>query len=80
MDGPVLVECLTDPLEPPMPPKATKAEMKHLGKSLLGGERDRARIALTMTRQAMDEALFPASDFGVLPRAAETITGSKKKD
>ena len=80
LDGPVLVECLTDPLEPPMPPKATKAEMKHLAQSLLGGERDRVRIALTMARQAMDEALFPSSDFGVLPRAAETITGSKKKD
>ncbi|MGH9605932.1 MAG: thiamine pyrophosphate-dependent enzyme [Terracidiphilus sp.] len=79
MDGPVLVECLTDPLEPPMPPKATKAEMKHFGQSLLGGERDRARIGLTMARQAMDEALFPASDFGVLPRAAEAITGSKKR-
>lgn len=80
MDGPVLVECLTDPLEPPMPPKATKAEMKHLAQSLIGGERDRARISLTMARQALDEALFPASDFGVLPRAAETLTGSKKKD
>lgn len=80
MDGPVLVECITDPLEPPMPPKATKAEMKHLAESLLGGERDRARISLTMARQAMDEALFPASDFGVLPRAAEAITGSRKKD
>lgn len=80
MDGPVLVECLTDPLEPPMPPKATKAEMKHLAQSLLGGERDRARIALTMTRQAMDESLYPASDYGVLPRAVEALTGSKKKD
>ncbi len=80
MDGPVLVECLTDPLEPPMPPKATKAEMKHFAQSLLGGERDRARISLTMARQAADEALFPASDFGVLPRAAKAITGSKKKD
>ena len=80
MDGPVLVECLTDPLEPPMPPKATKAEMKHLAESLLEGERDRARISLTIGRQAMDETLFPASDYGVLPRAAEAITGSKKKD
>lgn len=80
MDGPVLVECITDPLEPPMPPKATKAEMKHFAESLLGGERDRGRISLTMARQAMDEALFPASDFGVLPRIAEAITASKKKD
>jgi hypothetical protein len=44
MDGPVVIECVTDPLEPPMPPKATKAEMKHLASALTGGERDRARI------------------------------------
>jgi len=33
-----------------------------------------------MPRKAADEALHPASDFGVLPRAAEAISGSKKKD
>lgn len=80
LDGPVLVECLTDPEEPPMPPKATKAEMKHFTESLVRGERDRKRISLTVARQAMDEALFPASDFGVLPRASEALTGLKKKD
>jgi pyruvate dehydrogenase (quinone) len=79
-DGPALVECVTDPLEPPMPPKATKAEMKHFAQALASGERDRARISLTMARQAMDEALFPASDFGVVPRAIETLTGTRKKD
>lgn len=79
-DGPALVECVTDPLEPPMPPKATGAEMKHFAQALASGERDRVRISLTMARQAMDEALFPASDFGVLPRAAEAVTGKKKKD
>ena len=79
MDGPVLIECVTDPLEPPMPPKATKAEMKHFAEALARGERDRAMISLTMGRQALDEALFPASDFGVLGRAKELVTGSKKK-
>ena len=80
MDGPVVIECLTDPLEPPMPPKATKAEMKHLTQSLARGERDRARIALTIGREAMDEALFPASDYGVLARLKDAVTGSKKED
>jgi pyruvate dehydrogenase (quinone)/pyruvate oxidase len=80
MDGPVLVECLTDPLEPPMPPKATKTEMKHFAEALARGERDRVRISLTMARYAMDEALFPASDFGVLPRVGNAVTESKKKD
>ena len=81
MDGPALIECVTDPNEPPMPPKATKAEMKHLAQALVRGERDRARISLTIGRQAMDEALFPASDYGVLGRAKEKVTaGSKNGD
>jgi hypothetical protein len=63
-----------------MPPKATKAEMKHLAEALARGERDGPRISLTIARQAMDEALFPASDYGVLPRAAKAVTGSKKKE
>ncbi len=78
-DGPVVIECLTDPNEPPMPPKATKAEMKHLAQALARGERDRARISLTIGRQAMDEFLFPASDYGAAARTAEQITGRDKK-
>ncbi len=79
VDGPVVIECITDPMEPPMPPKATKAEMKHLAQALARGERDRGRISLTIGRQAMDEFLFPASDYGAIPRAAEKITGKDKK-
>jgi len=78
-DGPVVVECITDPNEPPMPPKATKAEMKHLAQALARGERDRGRISLTIGRQAMDEFLFPASDYGAVARAAEKVTGRDKK-
>jgi pyruvate dehydrogenase (quinone)/pyruvate oxidase len=80
MDGPVVIECVTDPLEPPMPPKATKAEMKHLAQSLARGERDRGPIALTIGRQAMDEVLFPASDYGALARARDKVSGSKKEE
>jgi pyruvate dehydrogenase (quinone) len=80
MDGPVLIECITDPNEPPMPPKATKDEMKKLAKALVRGERDRGRISLTIGRQAMDEALFPASDYGAAARAAEKIAGKGKKE
>ncbi len=80
MDGPVVVECVTDPNEPPMPPKTTKAEMKHLAEALVRGERDRARISLTIGRQAMDEALFPASDYGALPRIKQKLTPSGKKE
>jgi pyruvate dehydrogenase (quinone)/pyruvate oxidase len=80
MDGPVVIECITDPNEPPMPPKATKDEMKKLAKALVRGERDRGRISLTIGRQAMDEALFPASDYGAAARAAQKITGKGKKE
>lgn len=80
MDGPVVIECVTDPNEPPMPPKATKKEMKLLTEALARGERDRARIGLTIGRQALDEMLFPASDYGVLPRAAKALTGNKKEE
>lgn len=80
MDGPVVIQCDTDPNEPPMPPKATKAEMKHLAEALVRGERDRGRIALTMGRQAMDEVLFPASDYGVPARAGKKLTGKKDGD
>jgi pyruvate dehydrogenase (quinone) len=74
-DGPVVVECITDPNEPPMPPKATKREMKHLSEALAGGERDRGRISLTIARQAMDESLFPASDYGALARVKDKLFG-----
>jgi hypothetical protein len=76
----VVIECITDPDEPPMPPKATKAEMKHLTEALTRGERDRGRISLTIARQAMDEALFPASDYGGLARVKDNLFGGKKED
>ena len=75
MDGPVVIQCDTDPNEPPMPPKVTKSEMKHLAEALVRGERDRGRISLTIGRQAMDEVLFPASDYGVPARVGKKISG-----
>jgi pyruvate dehydrogenase (quinone)/pyruvate oxidase len=78
LDGPVVIECITDPNEPPMPPQVTRAETKHLAEALLRGERDRGRISLTMGRQAMDEALFPSSSYGAAGRLKEIITGKKE--
>lgn len=80
MDGPVVIQCDVDPNEPPMPPKATKSEMKHLAEALVRGERDRGRISLTIGRQAMDEVLFPASDYGLPARAAKKLSIKDKKD
>jgi pyruvate dehydrogenase (quinone)/pyruvate oxidase len=74
VDGPVVIQCDTDPNEPPMPPKATSGEIKHLAEALVRGERDRERIALTIGRQAMDEVLFPASDYGAPARLGKKLT------
>jgi thiamine pyrophosphate-dependent acetolactate synthase large subunit-like protein len=39
IDGPVVIQCDADPNEPPMPPKATKGEMKHLAEALMRGDK-----------------------------------------
>ena len=45
--GPVLVEAVVDPLEPPMPPKVTRDQAMKFAESLLRGEPNREKIALT---------------------------------
>jgi pyruvate dehydrogenase (quinone)/pyruvate oxidase len=47
IDGPVVVQAVTDPFEPPMPPKVTPDQALKLGKALLRGEPNRKQIALT---------------------------------
>ena len=46
--GPVVVEAVVDPFEPPMPPKVTVKQAAKLAKSLARGEPNRTRIALTV--------------------------------
>jgi pyruvate dehydrogenase (quinone)/pyruvate oxidase len=46
--GPVVVQGIVDPLEPPMPGKVTATQAAHLAKSLLRGEPNREKIALTI--------------------------------
>jgi pyruvate dehydrogenase (quinone)/pyruvate oxidase len=79
-DGPAVIECVTDPDEPPMPPEVTEKQMKNFAKAMVGGERDRQRISLTMGRMAMDESLFPAGPYGVAGRLKEAILPSKKNN
>ena len=47
-DGPVVVEAVVDPHEPPMPPKATLKQIAHLAESLARGTPARGKIALTV--------------------------------
>jgi pyruvate dehydrogenase (quinone)/pyruvate oxidase len=57
-DGPALVQCVTDPNEPPLPPKIKAEQALHLAEALARGEPNRERIALTIFRDKMDE-MFP---------------------
>jgi pyruvate dehydrogenase (quinone)/pyruvate oxidase len=71
MDGPVLVEAVVDPYEPPMPPKVEPVQAVHMAQALARGEPNRERIALTLFRNAVDEAMYPASPSGVIGRVKE---------
>ncbi len=45
--GPVLIEAIVDPNEPPMPPKATLQQSAHMAEALARGTPVRRRMALT---------------------------------
>jgi pyruvate dehydrogenase (quinone)/pyruvate oxidase len=45
--GPVVIEAVVDPLEPPMPASITADQAAKFAESLLRGEPNRAKIALT---------------------------------
>jgi pyruvate dehydrogenase (quinone) len=53
--GPVLVEAVVDPFEPPMPPKVTPDQATKFAKSLVRGEPNRGKIALTVISDKVRE-------------------------
>jgi pyruvate dehydrogenase (quinone)/pyruvate oxidase len=53
--GPVVIEAVVDPYEPPMPPKATLEQGFELAKSLARGEPDRGRIISTIVEDKVRE-------------------------
>jgi len=53
--GPVLVEAVVDPLEPPMPPKVSIKQAEKFAASLLRGEPDRAKILATIAENRIRE-------------------------
>ncbi|HEX6349444.1 MAG TPA: thiamine pyrophosphate-dependent enzyme [Candidatus Dormibacteraeota bacterium] len=57
-DGPVLVEAVVDPFEPPLPPKVDPLQARHLVQALARGEPNRTRIGLTLFRDLVDESAF----------------------
>lgn len=55
--GPVIIEAVVDPLEPPMPPKITLEQAVHFAESLVRGEPNRGKIALTALSDKVRELI-----------------------
>jgi pyruvate dehydrogenase (quinone)/pyruvate oxidase len=66
-DGPVIIECVVDPHEPPIPAKVKTKQVKLLGEALRAGTPNRNRIALQMVKDMLDESSFDASPAHVVP-------------
>jgi pyruvate dehydrogenase (quinone)/pyruvate oxidase len=75
LDGPAVIECVVDPLEPPWPPVITNDEAKKLATALARGEVNRRPIGLTIGRHAVQEFSFAESPFGAAARVVEKLTG-----
>jgi pyruvate dehydrogenase (quinone)/pyruvate oxidase len=73
LDGPVLVEALVDPFEPPMPPKVKPQQAAHMAEALAKGEPNRRRIGLTLFRDVVAEAGYSQSSAGIVARAGEAV-------
>jgi len=55
MKGPVLIEAVVDPHEPPMPPKVTAKQAAHFAESLARGTPHAGKIALTVASDTVRE-------------------------
>jgi len=55
--GPVLIDAVVDPLEPPMPPKTTIEQAAHLAEALVRGEPNREKIAMTVIGNKVREMI-----------------------
>jgi pyruvate dehydrogenase (quinone)/pyruvate oxidase len=55
IDGPVIIEAIVDPYEPPMPPKVTGEQAKHLAEALVRGEPNRTKIAMALLADKVRE-------------------------
>jgi pyruvate dehydrogenase (quinone)/pyruvate oxidase len=53
--GPVLIEAVVDPFEPPMPPKVSVRQAEKFAESLLRGEPNRGRIVATIAEDRVRE-------------------------
>jgi pyruvate dehydrogenase (quinone) len=77
-DGPVVVDAIVDPYEPPMPAQVTADQAIKLAKSLARGEPNRVRIAQTLFRDKVVDLLSTPSD-GQEPESGDGIRGRLRK-
>lgn len=57
MPGPVVIEAVVDPFEPPMPPKITSHQALKFAESLAKGQPERMKIATTVTEDKLRELI-----------------------
>ncbi|MHB1593353.1 MAG: thiamine pyrophosphate-dependent enzyme [Streptosporangiaceae bacterium] len=75
-DGPVIIEALVDPHEPPIPAKVKRNQVQALKKALQQGTPNRNRIAMQMIKDMLDESSFAASPGHVIPgKVGEAVAG-----
>jgi pyruvate dehydrogenase (quinone) len=55
--GPVIIEAVVDPFEPPMPPKITLGQATKFAQSLAKGQPHRGKIALTVLSDKVRELI-----------------------
>jgi pyruvate dehydrogenase (quinone) len=55
VDGPVIVEAVVDPYTPPMPPKVSVEQAGRFAQSLVKGQPNREKIALTVLSDKVRE-------------------------
>jgi pyruvate dehydrogenase (quinone)/pyruvate oxidase len=75
MDGPVIIEAVVDPYEPPMPPEVSPKQAMHMAEALAHGEPNRKRVGVTLFRDVVHEADFAAAPAGVLGEAKDKLAG-----
>jgi pyruvate dehydrogenase (quinone)/pyruvate oxidase len=56
-DGPVIVDAIVDPYEPPMPGRVSARQAAKFAESLLRGQPNRSKIALTVARNKVREMI-----------------------
>ena len=74
LNEPVLIECVTDPHEPPHPPQVRTEQTKLFAEALARGEEHRKQIALTVGRDMLKESDLAASPYGVAARLKNKLT------